>query len=101
MFDYSQNPEELLALKDKMAKIQENNLEKAKRVVKIIEQEEWQEISAFIESLKQEFARTPEEYFENEKLVGIDSGARSALTLFTNWIASQINIIDQYEQKKE
>jgi len=101
MFEFSKSPEEVLELKEKIAQIHEKNLDTAKKVVKITEMEEWKTIAEFLETLKKDFSRTPEEYFENEKLIGIDTGARSALTLLTQWITSQSQLIDKaYGQKK-
>ena len=92
-----------MEVKERISNLREQNLETARKVVKITETEEWKTISDFIETLKKEFSRTPEEYFENEKLIGVDAGARSALTLLTQWLATQSQLIDRaYDnQKKE
>lgn len=78
----------------------EEMLKIAGAVVKITELPEWQIILAKIEELKMQFVRKPEDYYMNEKIAGIDSGARAALTLLTNWLARQTIIIDKSTQQQ-
>lgn len=72
----------------------EKQKEIAAQVYKILEMPEWKLIEAQIEELKKDFIRKPEDYFHNPGLAGIDYGARSVLTLLTDWLERQKTIIN-------
>lgn len=61
-------------------------------VADVMENEGWAYIQEEIENLKKYFIRNPEDYFGQDNIdgvVGIDAGARSALTLLTQWLKTQ------------
>ena len=83
----------------KAKQTQEAILKIAGAVVEMTETDGWRELSKKIEKLKEEFTRKPEVYYQNEKIAGLDAGARSALTLLTNWIQLQHKHLENYERR--
>lgn len=78
--------------KKKAEKLEKETRQKAIAILKLHDSEEWKTLAEFIEELKVQFSRKPEDYYANEKLIGIDAGARAALTLLTDWIKQQVTI---------
>lgn len=74
----------------------ERTLAVAIAVTKLIDTDEWKIVAEKIEQLKLDFVRKPEDYYHNPGSAGIDYGARSALTLLTNWLRTQSLLVDSY-----
>ena len=82
-------------LKDQVAR--------AGRVVKLFEEEGWQDVMEQIEVLGKLFIRTPEQYLadaDTKKLVGMDTGARYFASLLKGWIEDQQKIINAAAEEK-
>jgi len=80
--------------KEKMLKI-------AGSIVELAETDGWKAMWEKIEELKRYFVRTPEDYYQNKDMTGIDAGARAALTLLTNWVNAQHKIIEKYASRRD
>ena len=74
------------------AQQEEMTKKRALLVADVMDSEGWKYIEEEIENLKRYFIRDPEDYYGQENIVGvigIDAGARSALTLLTQWLRTQ------------